>query len=394
MSASSGLALPEALELAASALPQAADDIRPANGDPSQLHRLLDGQAAVAVLQWLLENEPAAGSQLADAWAEDPDCDPALLQGVDPEPLAKPARKALRRAHHRLRSRGIDVVAPAAPKVVATIGRVEEELRTAVLTPLDPRGSRIAYLVEGNPSGGTRIFEVMFDEERGIVGFEVYSASRGKARRFLQELTSRGRLPAVEAPPEAVRALIARVSQYQPSNHPAPRAFIEWRSRVTAAPEGTATPGELARAELGAGEPGLVGRVVEMLREHEIGPWPPENPALQAAAEKIVDLGKSELVVSASARAEQVEDILGEALAEIFDAALASRCAERFEEMAYVFWRQDRAEDARACLATADAFEGEVSAYETPARAMLDVLLKPALSALEEGRGSSPDEKA
>jgi len=394
MSASSGLALPEALELAASALPQAADSIRPANGDPIQLHRLLDAQAAVQVLQWLLENQPAAGVQLVDAWAEDPDCDPALLQQVEPGPLGKPARKALRRAHHRLRSRGIEVSEPAAPKVVATIGRVEEELKAAVLTPLDPRGSRIAYLVEGNPSGGVRIFEVMFDEERGIVGFEIYTAARGKARRFLQELTSRGRLPAVEAPPEAVRALITRVSRYQPSNHPPPRAFIEWRSRVTAAPSGTATPGELARAELGPSGSDLVGRVVEMIQEREIGPWPPENPALQAAAEKVVDLGKSELVVSATARSEQVEGIVGDALAEIFDAGFASRCAERFEEMAYVFWRQDREDDARACLATADAFKGEVPDYETPARAMLDVLLKPALSALEEGNDSSAGEKS
>jgi hypothetical protein len=392
MSVTSGLALPEALERAASALPRDADGIRPANGDPSQLHRLLDTPSAARVLQWLLENEPAAGAQLADAWAEDPDCDPALLEAVDSGSLPKAAQKALRRAHHRLRSRGIAVAAAPVPKVVATIGRVEDDLFAAALTPLDPRGSRIAYVVEENPSGGARIFEIMFDEERGIVGFEVYSAARGKARRFLRQLTSKGRLPAVEAPPEAVRALIARVSRYQPANRPPPRAFIEWRARVAVAPEGAATPGELARQALGAAEPGLVGRVVAMIRERELGPWPPENPALQAAAEKIVDLGKSELVVPAATRSEQVDEIIRETVAGTFGGGFASRCAERFEETAFVFWRQDRGEDARACLAAADAFRGELSAYQEPARAMLDVLLGPALSALEAGNDASPSE--
>ena len=55
------LGLPEALERAASALPADADEIRPANGDPVQLRRSLDEEAAHRVLSWLLLHEPAAG---------------------------------------------------------------------------------------------------------------------------------------------------------------------------------------------------------------------------------------------------------------------------------------------------------------------------------------------
>jgi hypothetical protein len=342
-------------------------------------------------LQWLLENEPVDGGRLADAWTERPDLDPTPLLEVDERNLPKVAKKALRRARHRLRSRGLAVAEPSAEKVVATLGRVEDELSVAVLTPLDPRGARIAYLVEGNPSGGARVFEVMLDEERGVVGFEAFNTGRSKARRFLRELVHRDRCPAVEASPDAVRALIARVAGYQLSNRPAPRGFSEWRSRVANAPEGTPTPGEAVREALGEVDPGHVERAVELIRQRELGPWPPENPALQTAAEKIVEIEKSELVLSASARRDQADRIIDEALAEIFVAPFAPRCAERFEEMGYVYWKWGRDDDARACLAAADAFRSRPPAEEPLARVMLEVLLAPVLGGLQEEASGEED---
>ena len=109
MSSLSGVGLPEALERAASALPADADAIRPANGDPARLLELLDAEAAARVLRWLLTNEPADGAELAGAWAEDPEAGLAALLRVTEERLPKAGRKALRRAHHRLRSRGVEL---------------------------------------------------------------------------------------------------------------------------------------------------------------------------------------------------------------------------------------------------------------------------------------------
>ena len=78
------IGLPEALERAATALPGAADMIRPANGDPGQLARTLGAEDAGAVLAWLLENEPGAGEELALAWGEDPTTARPVL-GLTPE---------------------------------------------------------------------------------------------------------------------------------------------------------------------------------------------------------------------------------------------------------------------------------------------------------------------
>ena len=131
--------------------------------------------------------------------------------------------------------------------------------------------------------------------------------------------------------------------------------------------------------------------VLLLLRQREIGPWPPENPALQTAAEKIVEIEKSELVVSASARREQADRIIDETCAEIFVEPFAPRCAERFEEMAYVYWKWGRDDDARACLAAADAFRSRAPADQPLARVMLEVLLAPVLGGLQEEASGEED---
>jgi len=394
MSSPSGVGLPEALERAASALRADARDIRPANGDPVQLRRLLSDEAAVRVLRWLFENEPADAAQLAEAWTDDPELDPTPVLRVGEEGLSKAATKALRRARHRLRSRGVNVEEEQRGPFVATLGRAEGGFEAAAVTPIDPRGSRVVYLVEDNPAGGARIFEAVLDAERGVLAFEVYTATRGKARRFLREIVRRDSHPAVEAEPDSVRALIARSAGAQSAKRPPPRNFSEWRSRVTSAPEGARTPGEIAREALAPVDPAFGRRVVELLRARELGPWPPENRALQGTAEKIAELQKSELVVAASARREQAEGILEEAVGELYAEPFAGHCAGRFDEMAYVYWRSGREEDARACLAAADAFRGSAGESRPVARAMLEVLLTPVLGPLEEagavGKETSP----
>jgi hypothetical protein len=394
MSPHTGVGLPEALERAASALGADADAIRPANGDPMRLIEELDGAAAVRVLTWLLENEPADGGELADAWAEAGDAGVEAVLGVGETALGKSGRKALRKTLHKLRSRGIESPAKDAAKpVVATLPKVEEELDLALVSPLDPRGSRAAYLVTAHPSGGARMFELLLDEEQGIDECRVYNTGRSKVRRFVRDFTRAGRFSAVEAPSDSVRALVARVASVHPPERPAPRSFSEWRSHVTGAPEGTLTPGELAREALGAEpDPVKVRQAADLVRKGAVGPWPPSADALSELGEKLSELKEGKIVLDADQRRAQAEKIVEDSLPRIFDAPFAERTAARFDEMAYVLWKNDREEDARICLAAAGAFRaGDVE--ENPvARAMLDVVVAPVLEqVVNEGTGDASE---
>jgi hypothetical protein len=382
------IGLPEALERAASALPRAADAIRPANGDPGQLARELSGADASTVLAWLLEHEPAAGEELALAWAEDPETAGPVLR-LSPESLPKPARKALRRALHHLRSRGMDVPAPAPAATVATLAPLDEGIDEARVTAFDPHGVRIVYLASDRAGGGVRLFELALDEVRGVLEFEVYEAGRSRARRFLRDAAQRETWPAVPAPSASVRALIARAAAHQASDRSVPRQFGEWRTRLSEVPAGTQTPGAIARDAL-AGTAVDLALASGWVRDGGLGPWPPPIERVQPLIEKLDEIAKSVVIVTGAARREQVDRAVEDSLDAIYAGDERGRIADLFEETAYVWWRSGREADARQAVAVAADFR-ERAARENPvARAMIERLLAPALTRARAEGGEAP----
>ena len=381
------MSLADILEAAASALPDDAESIRPANGDPFQLMDRLGADGASRVLAWVLANEPESGAELAMAWV-DVEGGPAVLASLEEGGLPKAGRKALRKALHRLRSRGIALPAKrkAAP-VVARLPRIEDDLEAGYVSAHDPRGARLVYLVEPNPSGGARLFEILLDENRGIVDFEVYSAGRSRIRRFVKDAVDRTRFPAVPASPEALRALVARIAERHPADRAEPRSYGEWRSKVSIP---GATPGDLAAEALGTSvDADGLARAADLVKKGVIGPWGPPPQELSR-------------LIEARLEEEAAREPGQEAWAEIAEPIFAGDQAEantlRFRESAYVLWKLDREEDARACLCAAEAFATKPASENPVAATMAEVLLAPALEASraradrDAGEADSDDE--
>jgi hypothetical protein len=379
-----GLGLAEALERAASALREHARAIRPANGDPARLLEALGPEAGASVLGWLLANETADGEELAQAWAEDEGAGAEALRRLEGASLPKPARKALRRVLHGMRSRGLDVPVAAPAPVVAKLPPIEDTLTGAFVSPIDGGGTRAVYLVEPHPAGGARLFELLLDAERGIVRFEVYSTGRSQVRRFLRDIARNERFPAAPAPLEAVRALVERAAARHPADRPPPRGYAEWRAHVAAPPEGARTPGELAAEALGGeASPERVRRAAELVRTGALGPWPPAPEELQALAEKVLEGAKGQVIVAPEVRREQAARAIDEAVERIYAGPHAARVAECFREAAYVSWKAAQEDDARIALAAARALEAGPAESGPLARAILETALRPVLDELD-----------
>lgn len=383
------VSLAEALERAATRLGGDADAIRPANGDPVRLLQGLDGEGAVRLLGWLLREDPTAAGELALAWAELPRGGEALL-GVDERDLPKRGRKILRRALHRLRSRGLDVETVSREPVVATVPAVDEKVSEARVTRVDPSGAQLLVLAESQASGGVRVVEAIVDDERGILEFHVLSTGRSPARRLLRELATGVRLPAVEASPASVRARLARVAARHPADRPVPGEFQDWRGRIQRESAGVPTPGEVARAALGEAPSGLAREsVLQLIEQGELGPWPPPAEILRDAAERLHEVARSRLVLSEEQRREQVDDVIRELRETRFGSEGAAREADRLDECAYGFWKQGRDDDARSCLGVATELRRAEAPAHPVARALLDRALRPLLEALREEEESS-----
>jgi len=385
------MSLAESLERAAVALPEHADAIRPANGDPLQLLAALDAAGAQRVLTWLLGNESEQAAELAAAWLDEPG-GADIVAGIPEADLPKPGRKRLRRLHHQLRSRGVAVAAAArAPEPkVARLPSLDESIDRAFVSALDGRGACMLHVLRSHPGGGARIFEAALDEERGVLDFRVYRSGRSQVGELVRELQRGGSLASVEVEPAAGLALLARVAAAHPVRRPLPRPFVEWRGRlfergVPPAP----TPGEQARSALAGAVPTRedLERAAHLAREGDIGPWPPAAERIESAIATIrsqVEAGPTE------ARESRITAALAAVAEQVYAGPGGATTASRLEESAYVFWRRDREADARACLAAAAAFRESPAAAGVVARALLEVLFAPLLADLRGKRDEAP----
>jgi len=345
----------------------------------------LDPGAAGRVLGWLLGNAPDAADELAAAWLEEPAGAQALL-GLNEAVLPKAGRKVLRRALHRARSRGISIAASdaaVAPKV-ARLPSLDERIDAGYVSPFDPRGSRLVYLIESSPGGGARVSEALLDLQRGIADFQVYQAGRKQVRDFVRDVTHRERMASVPVEPAAVRALIARHSELQSASQPLPRAFNENRGRVLKGAEGGATPGKLARKALeeDADEEAMAG-LLALVEQREIGPWPPAPEHLNTLVLAVRD----EAIAARDEKGEAdamdlLESKVRQAVEQQYHTEMADLMAERFEELAYVYWKNDREPVARACLVTASSYASGEAAASPVATALCTLLTDALLSDL------------
>jgi hypothetical protein len=384
------VSLAAALENAAEALPALADAVRPANGDPERLLAALAPDAARTLLTWLLANEPDAGEELALAWAESPE-GAGPVAAIGEAELGKAGRKALRRAQHRLRSRGLEVAAPAPVAHVAVLPKLADELAAALVSAPDPSGAQLVVIVEPGPSGGARLFQAAIDLERGVLEFHVLDANRSQARRLLRDLEGNTRIGAVRAPREAIAVLLARAAAAQPADRALPQAFEEFRSRVARAPEGAQAPGEIVRAALAApADLGAARDVAARIAEGTLGPWPPPFEALRELAEKIRQTSESPLLVDEQQRRGQVESVVTDALDERYAGAVGEATAQRLEEAAHAAWRRGDEPGARALVAAAAVFRERAPRDNPVARALLERVLGPTLEMLREERAASP----
>lgn len=395
------MSLPESLEHAASELNDLSDRIRPANGDPHRLLAELEADQAGELLTWILRHEPGVAEELIEAWGET-EAGASVLLAQREADLPKPARKLLRKAHHRLRSQGYEVApaekAAAAP-AVRRMGGDEDRWQAAHVSVPDFRGARMGYLAEPHPAGGARLFEVRFDEGRGILDFRVYNAGRSKVRGFLRSLTEGQSQHLFEVDRGALCALVRRASLAQPADRPLPTGFVEWRSRLfPESVEQAPTPGAEARGELAGRTPPAtaLADVLEEVRAGRLGPWPPGTTWVGER----MDEGRARLAGLADGSREKAIDAwLEQTSAALAESSRAGLIARHLEEMAWIRWRAEQPDEARALIAVADAVSdavapdavadagsGEDEAWARLARARAEAIFEPFL---EELRGAA-----
>jgi hypothetical protein len=254
----------------------------------------------------------------------------------------------------------------------------------------------MGYLVDSHPGGGARLFEIRFDEGRGILDFKIYNAGRSKVRGFLRSLTAGSGQRLFEVDRDALRVLVWRASQNQPSDRPLPTSFVEWRTRLFSDDlEKESAPGDLARQALGDGELATsLEPSLEEVKQGGLGPWPPKTSWVSDWMEK----GHAAVEgLDGEARATAVESWIDEVAASLEAETDRELIARHLDELAWIREQSEREDEARRLLSVATALRVDAEVSKALARARVESLFAPFLtelrvveeSALEEAGGGS-----
>lgn len=297
----------------------------------------LPGAELAAALDALVLVGPAAGAALERADARAPD---------------RERKKQVRRAIHRLRSRGADVAPQAAPRSSVLRPLPQARVR-AVASAIDPAGARIVWLATER-SGGAELCEILVSDQAGVLRVERMSGRRRDVERFLSDLLAQRKLEAAEVDPDAARAWLRHCERAKSATAAGvDPALVRELVRGAESP----TPGEQVRARLAPlaslaeSESWLRAR----LEAGGLAAWLLTGPAIDEAVARLEDIERSPLVLSGLAERDRREQPLAAAAASVLGAEARERIARRLDETAALLDARGERSGASACLRVADA---------------------------------------
>lgn len=269
----------------------------------------------------------------------------------------KGLRKVARLGVHRLRAAGITVegqprTAPAYRPAPAR-ARVYE----AWATHIDGAGNRILWVAAERPAGGIWLVRAFLNYGTGLQNIVLDDSTRKKFPRELEEF--RRGAPAitwVQVPPEYALGLVQEAAAInQESGHSLPPAYTFYLEAVDTA--GRTLEEALVYRELNATEvrlhPELLQDSPALMEEPELSGWIFPEEDVRSYAVELLQARESPLVISEQASEEREERLVSRAIERLFSPALRWSFRRRMEEMAYVFLKTDRPQQARQALAVA-----------------------------------------
>jgi hypothetical protein len=271
-----------------------------------------------------------------------------VLTRAESRAPAKGARKALRRAVHQLRSRGVDVDLDRPHSRTGRLPSVEEG--ESFVGPFDGEGHRI--IVWWVPiRGGARVYRILASDEKGLLRVEVAAGRRSDARSLVRELRSNASIGLVSVPSGAVQGLLRALLPLGAPEQDEGTATL--RGDLGRSPPNAKTPGEIVRARRGeerTSDAVAAAVLKTRIEQGGIAPWLLRGEPVAALAKELESMERSPLVIPPQHEQERKMEWMERAADRLFDPQTRDRLSNRLEETAYLLDAAGDGEGARAAL--------------------------------------------
>ena len=289
----------------------------------------------------------------------------------------KRLRKEISRALYRLSQKGIRAE------------RLQKGTGKSILTPIEPegylssmdgRGDRLVWIVKSRVGGGLHFLSSLINEPEGMRYIEGTEISRKMLRQALQDLRDHRGVTLIEAPWQYCDFLMQEgyerakaQDKKEVESYPAVRSFVFTTSaergnvssnrsskagHVSSLPQTVPLPDSLDRKAIATDE-NLLVTSMQLAEEPEMQRWLFDAEQAQPYVEKITSAQESPLVLNQHQQKDRVDDVIKEAVAELFSGESGHAYARRFEEVALYFAATGRLESAKRALAVSLALQKE-----------------------------------
>lgn len=259
-------------------------------------------------------------------------------------------RREIRRALYKLRQHGIAVREPEVEHKVETAPAAESGL-TALMSPIDPEGARIVWMIKARPRGGIIRLWGLVSETNGLAGVQNHALTRRELKTQQDELERQAEVKLVEVDPRLADFILC--DAYRRTPEPARLnvgSFYALRTEVTGAP----VPTEISHpiysefTKEAAEEPSI-----DLLKEPEIQAFRIPTKDLEPYLEEVNRAQESVLVVSRASQEERVLGAVENAIRELLSGERAERLRRRLEDTALYLARTGRRHQAGWAAAAA-----------------------------------------
>jgi hypothetical protein len=276
----------------------------------------------------------------------------------------KKIRKIIKRSLYRLKSRGITIEEVLPEKRISILRPLQTESAKGFGGGFDFLGQRFLLLVIPHTGRGWTVMQGVISDTQGLIDFSGEEMARKGFKGFFEEVQEKSAFLLVEMEPSYVGFLFSRAHQLTlEKKRLLPQGYLRFKSEIEGVKKDYERPliytllqtDEIARDER------ILERGGELFNADVISSWRIEGDQIRPYADEVWEAEESKIVLTQTQKEARFQGIYQKALTDLFTTERRFLYQRRLEEMAYIFLKMGKEEEARISLAVAIDLEKPVN---------------------------------
>ncbi|MCX5896501.1 MAG: hypothetical protein NTZ51_11845 [Proteobacteria bacterium] len=280
-----------------------------------------------------------------------------ILKGIYEETQKKDILKIIKKLIHTLRQKGIAVEDyETAQPAEAVFKKITLPDPRAFISSIDGVGDRIIFMLKPLTTHESRLFEIFMNDSAGIKEIASVPLSRKDAERFINRISGDEKIDFYETTAQNACFLVEEVHTYnQETGAVVSGSIAQWRSMFSDILNTQAQPiiYDCIDADKIRSQSSLLKIVEKIYKRVEIIVWFIDSAEAKEGWIRYKQAKNSPLVLSPYQMEERLQDQYRDTATAFFNQTRRARFKRRLEEMAYLFYRQNCAEEAHSAFAAA-----------------------------------------